>query len=267
MLIAKEVLNVDVLLPAGGRVKGDFASLAGNEVKALIDFDGKSILERTLQAVRSIDAPGLRIHRVAVVGPTSTHTLARASGADYVLPETQTGSENILLGIDFLQSRSTTTDRILIMTTDMPFVTADSIQGFIARCPSDAQVCVPVVERECFEKIYPGLIRTDTHLSDGWFRLGGMFLVDANALLTNRVHLERVFEARKSNLKLAALIGLPMVLKYIARRLSSDDILQRAAQILQVSGAVIKGAPPEIGFDIDLQEEFEYAQKRFQDMR
>jgi len=251
---------VDALLPAGGRITGEFRQRAGVELKALIKFQDVSILERTIKALRGVD----RVGKIVVVGPRAAHAEAiNCVAAVDALDEADTGSANVLLGLEWLQSQQNRADHVLVAATDMPFITPASVDGFLNQCPIDKDICVPVVERIPFERIYPGLVRTDTHLADGYFRVGGLYLLDPATLLRNRAHLEEQFAARKSNLKMARMAGFSTIVRYITRRLSTEDIVRRACEILKCTGAVVKDASPELAFDIDLLDEYEYALNRF----
>jgi len=148
---------------------------------------------------------------------------------------------------------------VLIVTTDAPFLTPEAVAQFLAACPADADICIPLVERRAFESQYPGLVRTDTPLRDGWYRLGSLFLLDPQTLLRVRPHLEGMFAARKSNLQMARLIGLPFLMRYLLHRLSVDDIVARACDLLQCRGVAVRDLPPELAFDIDIHQEYDYA--------
>ncbi len=250
--------NVDAVLPAGGRIHGEYARVAGCTVKAMIPFGGETILSRTIKALKALPQPG----RVVVIGPEETLEEARACGADASLLEGNSGPENIFKGIDWLQSGEDPARKALIVTTDMPFVNASSLYELLNLCPPDADICVPLVRREPFEVVYPDLVRTDSRLADGYFRLGGAFLVDVDAMRAGRAHFESVFAARKSNLKMARLIGLQTALKYAAGKLSTTDIVNKASSILHCRGAAVHDVDPVLGFDIDLLEEYQYAIKQ-----
>lgn len=243
----------DVVLPAGGRIAGDFARTAGTKIKALIRFDEETILRRTIRALRDSGCVG----RIAVIGPEEVLAEARASGADLTLPEGATGPDNIYRGLDGLDNVS---PYLLIVTGDMPFLTPESVRDFLTLCPMEAEVCIPLVERSAFEVRYPDLIRTDTPLRDGHYRLGGIFRVEVTTLRRTRSHLEQMFAARKNNFQMARLIGIPFIVRYLFRRLTVDQILDRACEILQCRGAAVRHVPPELAFDIDLPEELVYAQ-------
>ncbi len=252
-------LRIDAVLPAGGRVNAEFAKIAGAEIKALIRFKDRSILATTVEAIR-----GACVGRIVIIGPEEIQADFEGLPVDKWLEEGSTGSENVFRGLKWLVDQPDAAPRAVIVTTDMPFLTAEAVSNTLAACPADKDICVPLVERTPFEEVFPGLIRTDSRLADGWFRLGGIFPVRPSAILASQSHVDAVFEARKSNLKLARLIGLSTALRYVTRTLTTEHILSRVSEILGCSGAVVKDAPVEVGFDIDLLEEYQYALRQFE---
>ncbi len=89
---------VDVILPAGGRIGGDFAAEAGASIKALIELHGVTVLERTVRVLRAMPEVG----RIVVIGPAELQGHAASRGADVVLPEGDSGPSNIMLGLEWL---------------------------------------------------------------------------------------------------------------------------------------------------------------------
>ena len=253
----KPLMRVDAVLPAGGRLKAPFTQAPGVVIKALLPMEGQTLLGRTVQALRGTEGVG----RIVTVGPEAAQAEALNAGADGALGEGETGPDNIFCGLEWLQAQENPAERVLIVTTDAPFLTPEAVTQFLAACPEMADLCIPIVERGPFEARYPGLIRTDTPLQDGWFRLGCLYLINPQTLLRIRPHLEGMFAARKSNFQMARLIGIPFLLRYLFRRLSVEDIVARAGELLQCRGVAVRDVPPELAFDVDLAEEYEYACK------
>lgn len=249
--------QVDVVLPAGGRLSDAFAREAGVQIKALIDLDGRTILRRTVHALRATG----RVRHIAVIGPDAALTEAQASGADALLPEGASGPENMLHGLEWARTQggAEQTSRALIAATDLPFLTAEAIVAFLDACPPHADIVVPVVRAADFETQYPNSSSVYVNLRDGEVTLGCAFLVNPATVLRNRAHLERAFAARKSNLAMAQLLGPVFIAKYLARRLTVADIEHRCQRLLNCVGAAIPGAPVELAYDIDLPEEYAYA--------
>ena len=203
----------DVILPAGGRISGEFAEKAGTTVKTLITFEGQTILHRTLVALRKTGRAG----RIVVIGPPEVLAEAQRMGVEGLLPEGDSGPENILRGLRWLsearelervalEMASTVIQeegggfRVLIVTTDLPFLTAGALERFLDACPPDAELAVPVVTQEAFDARYPNSGSTYTPLKDGSFTIGGAFVADGATVLRNEAHLHAVFAARKSPL-------------------------------------------------------------------
>ncbi len=246
---------VDVILPAGGRISGEFAAEAGVEIKALISLQGATVLERTISVLRA--TPG--VGRVIVIGPAELRAHPAARGAEAVLSETESGPSNIMRGLEWLRGGGGLPARALILTTDLPFLSAPAMGEFLEACDPDADISVPLVRREVFEARFPGFDTTYVRLRDGEWTMGCAFLVNPEALLTNRHHVERVFAARKSQLQMARLLGVSFVWRFLTRRLTMGDVEARCVAILGCCGKALLESPPELAFDIDLPREYRYA--------
>src|SRR5258708_29378637 len=116
-----ETTTIDTILPAGGRISGDFACLAGVTAKCLMEMDGSTLLEHAVTSVRTANKAG----RIVVIGPEELVGHAATSDAEIVLPEGDTGPSHIRKGMKWLnENRVFKPDqRILILTTALPFIT------------------------------------------------------------------------------------------------------------------------------------------------
>lgn len=249
--------GVDVILPAGGRIAGEFARDAGAVIKALIRRNGETLLARTIGALRETG----HARRIVVVGAAGDADLqAAAANADALLPEGETGPDNIFRALDYLRSDGLPPRPVLIVTTDLPFVTARALSGFLDRCCSaDADLCIPVIERAAYETRFPHSENEFVRLADGQWTIGGAFLVRPDALEKSRTQLDCVFAARKSQIAMARLLGPLFIARFAFRQLTVAHIEQRCGQILGVRGAAVPGCAPELAFDIDQPSEYRYA--------
>ena len=253
--------QVDVVLPAGGKITGEFARAAGQEIKALIPLQNSTLLRHSIEVLRETG----RVGKIVVIGPDAAR--AEAENADAALPEGDSGPENFFRGLDWLERNSEASpatkgekeNRVLIVATDLPFLTADSILKFLDACPPDADVSVPVMSQAAMEARFPGLPGAYVPLIEGPVTTGCAFLVSPQALRRNRAHIEAIFAARKNQMAMARLLGLGFILRYALRRLSIRDIETQCRRILDCSGAAILDSAPELAFDMDTPEEYEYA--------
>lgn len=243
----------DVILPAGGRIEGAFAEQADTDIKALIRLGGQTILSRTIGALRATGRAG----RIVVIGPQTALDEAQNAGVDVVCEEGASGPDNILRGLNLLQSQG----RVLIVTTDLPFLTPDALNAFLDACPPDADVALPIMTRSEFETRFPGTQNEYVRLKEGQFTLGCAFVVNAQTLLQNEAHVRALFAARKSQWQMVRLIGLGTGLRFAMGRLSIAHLEERAGQIARCRGRAIPHMPPELAYDIDLPEEFDYARE------
>lgn len=247
----------DAILPAGGRLDPETAARAGTEIKALASFGTLTILERTIEALRE---SGL-VRRIVVIGPTELRGHPSCTRADAVLDEQSTGPDNIFCGVDYLAGQEDALEEMLIVTTDLPFLSPEIVRAYLALCPSDREFCVPLISREAFNERYPGATATFVTLRNGEFTAGCMYAAKLAALRRARPHIERVFEQRKNKLGMARLLGPSFVWGYFRRSLTVADIERKVQSLLDCRGAAIADSPPELAYDIDDLEDFEYANR------
>ena len=57
--------------------------------------------------------------------------------------ETGDLTKNIAMAIRELKSLGSTSSRVVIITTDLPYIEGKHIQAFLDACPDDADICVP----------------------------------------------------------------------------------------------------------------------------
>ncbi|MCC7229468.1 MAG: nucleotidyltransferase family protein [Fimbriimonadaceae bacterium] len=244
----------DAIVPAGGMIDGPFADKAGTQVKALITFNGSTILETVLKALRESG----KIRNIVVIGSPEVRAMA-ANFAAVGLEPGETGPDNIFRGLEHLKSLDPNLDKALIVTCDLPFITSETIGKYIELCPLDKDICVPVIEATDFNRSYPGTTSTFVKTRDGTFTIGGIFMMNGRKLNELRASIERVFAKRKSKLGMAMLIGPAFVFKYITKSLTLRDIETKIESILGCSGRAVRNAPVELAYDIDDLEDFSYA--------
>ncbi len=249
--------KLDVVLPAGGRISGEFAEVVGTEVKTLIELRGRTVLEHVLSALRASE----RIGRLVVVGAREVADHPAARLADVVLPEEASGADNCVRGFDWLrqQSGGRALGRVLICASDLPILSTEAVETFLDTCPPEAGVCGSVMERRDFEAAFPGFVKTFVPLRDGAFRMGGVFLIDPAPVERRRAEFERVFTGRKQHLVMARLLGLSFLVRFFFRRLTLTDVQRRCEELLGCPAYVWPACPPELALDIDHLKDYRYA--------
>lgn len=253
----------DVLLPAGGRINDAWAKNAGAEVKTLLKFGGETMLQRTIRVLRETE----NIGRIVVIGPAELREAAQ--DADVLIDEGASGPDNIFRGLAWLQENPTdrvldvgktqSDARVLLMTTDLPFVTSAAISHFLDSCPRDAEICIPIVEKAPFEARFPNSPNFWVPLNGQNWTLACAFLLHVESMKRSRTHIEAIFAARKSQFQMAKLLGVPFIARLFLKKLTIAHIQNRCEKVLGCRGAVIENAAPELAFDIDDETEYLYA--------
>ncbi|MGE5484189.1 MAG: NTP transferase domain-containing protein [Ignavibacteriales bacterium] len=236
-------MSVDAVVLAGRANDGKLHDADPAEWEALIEVAGKPMLQYVLDA---LDRSGL-VDRIAVVAPPGVDGGVTSGKARFVPPG---GSmvDNVMRGFAALGGDGKT----LVATSDIPLITPEVVDGFIRECGAiDLDFYYPVVRQEVMEARYPGVRRTYAGMKEGQFTGGNMFLVDMKIADKLRKTLEFLVENRKKPLKMAAVLGVPFLLKMVFKRLSIPEAERKAGSLYSLNAKAVITAFPEIGFDVD----------------
>lgn len=247
----------DAILPAGGEIDPEFANRVGTSNKALIRFGELTILERVIRALRESG----RIGRIAVIGPDEVLDRASAAGADLRLAPGASGPDNILRGLDALRQQPGASSKVVVVTTDLPFLNATIVNRFLDSCPPDADISLPLITKEQYQQRFPGSTATFVRLKDGTWTAGCMYLMDAGALERAKPHIDRLFEVRKSKIGMAKLLGPAFLLKFLRKQLTIPELETKILGLLHCKGRAIADSPPELAYDIDYLDDYDFAVK------
>lgn len=249
---------MNAIVLAGGRLDGGFPGADPHLVKALLTLSGETLLARALVAIRGSDC----IEQIAVVGPPEVGDLCSTLGAGQFVAERGSGPDNIIAGLDAVGD----VEKILIATSDLPFVLPQDVDDLVRRSPDDADLCYVVIERHEFEALYPVGTRVFIPLRDGAFTGGGLLTARTVAFRAIEPHLRRIFLLRKRPLAMARLFGTGVLVRGILSMLtggrlglSSDDLCRRMQEITGRRGAIVRGCSPRIAFDIDTKHDWHLA--------
>jgi GTP:adenosylcobinamide-phosphate guanylyltransferase len=248
------VTTYDAILPAGGEIDEGFASKVGTKNKALIRFGNETILERTIRALRDSG----KVRRIAVIGPKEVHDRI-GDTADLKLDPGTTGPDNILRGLEALSKQPDPTSKVIVCTTDLPFLNGELVASFLESCPQDVAICLPVVSKATYQARFTDSSSTFIPLRDGVWTAGCLYLLDSDALRSAKPYIDKIFEVRKSKIGMARLLGPAFVCKFVAKQLTIADLERKIVSLLKCSGKAVLNSPPELAYDIDDEEDYRYA--------
>jgi len=160
---------------------------------------------------------------------------------------------NLLAGLDAAGDG----ERVLISTSDIPFLTPDAVEDFLTRAlATGADLCCSYVPLALCDAKYPEMKRTAVKLSEGKFTLGNLMLVSPKFLRASEGVITAAYAARKSPVAIARLLGGGLLLRLLGAQLlpSLLPIKVLEATVSRVLGGRAVGicsAYAEIGTDID----------------
>ena len=251
------MLTFDAIIPAGGVIDPEFATQVGTHNKALIRFDDKTILERTIDSLRGTG----RVGRVVLAGSDEVRASEASKAADIVVPSGHSGPSSILNGLKTLLEQPNPPQKVVVVTSDLPFLTSKLLTDFIDSCPKDVDLCLPLITKSEYQNRFPHSSSTFISMKDDTWTAGNVYLIDVQALQKSMPHLEQIFLVRKSKIGMAKLLGPVFLYKFLRKQLTVPMVEAKLKQILNCSGAPVLNCAPELAYDIDAKDDYEYAMK------
>jgi GTP:adenosylcobinamide-phosphate guanylyltransferase len=234
-------MKVDVVVLAGG--EGAIIDPTVS-VKGLVPIAGKPMVEWVVDALRLSET----VAEIAVVVPVDTDLGPWTAKVDYVVISQGKFIDNLLAGVDAIDSDR----RVLIATGDVPALTADAVDDFVKRSiDRDAEVSYPLVRKADMVDQFPGSERTFVRIEGGPVTGGNMMLLTRDLVHRNRDIGQRLFETRKSPVRMARVIGVRFIVKLLVGRLNPVDVENKLGELLGGRCAAIYTEYASIGADVD----------------
>ncbi|MDB5069345.1 MAG: hypothetical protein JWM87_456 [Candidatus Eremiobacteraeota bacterium] len=249
------------VITAGGLVGGAFADAIGSEVKALAPFGARTMLDVALDACE-----GAGIDGVAVIGGPEVRAQIGAREEGGLAPAREVrvidaaldGGTNLLRALDAWPG-----ERFVYLTSDMPFASAAGVRDLIERS-ADLALTMALADVDAYDARFPGAPGHSVALGGERVANGNAFVVAPAAVVPARTMATKFFDARKSLLKLALLLGPSMCLRFATKRLTIADIEAYGRRRLGVAVGALRGCDPGLCYDVDTLEDYEYARTRLE---
>jgi GTP:adenosylcobinamide-phosphate guanylyltransferase len=241
---------MNAVITAGARVDAEFADRIGTPVKALARVGGRTLLAASIEAARQTGAT-----QIAVVGGSEVRE-ACAGSVDAIIDESESGAANLQRALHAWDDGAP----LLYMTSDMPFIGSAVLREFIEAVPSGA-LALPITASRDFERRFPGAPPFGIEIGGERIVNGGAFWMPAGAAPAVEDLAMRFFDARKSVTRMALLLGPVLALQFALRRLTIAALENQARRRLGIPAVAIRGASPDLAYDIDTLDEYTYAAK------
>ncbi len=222
--------------------------------KALLDMDGRTMLERVMDALQG----SKYVEKIVVIGLENNMGMQFKRPVDHYLPDQGSLVGNALAGVHLLNQKYPGTKSALFCTSDIPALTTKNVDRFLESCePFDKAIYYILVTREDMENRFPNSKRTYVKLK-GIEVAGGDVAIAQLDLADEHEELWRsLTNARKHAWQLARVVGFKLLLKLLLRRLSIDDIEETASRIVGCPTKIVLDAPAEMAMDVDKPEQLE----------
>ena len=242
------------MILAGGKSKPDMVALTGQNNRALVVVNGRTLLECVTDALHGAPEVG----PLCVVGdmPPDTRYTVLPDGGDFVA--------NVTAGA----SAYPDAPLMLVATSDLPFLTAEVVSAFVREGAAHmettgAEILYPIVPvAECYTQ-YPNVKRTSLRLREGVFTGGNLMLVRPQFLITRQQWIADAYAARKSVPAIARMLGIGAILRLIVSQKAAPNLLplawleNRISQLLDARARALICHAPELATDLDKPADFE----------
>ncbi|HYF84094.1 MAG TPA: NTP transferase domain-containing protein [Clostridia bacterium] len=245
---------MDVIVLAGE--KKDSKNGSGEEKinKAFYKIKDKHMIEYVVETLRKSSC----IDKIAVVGPKDKLEEVIGGIVDFVVEGADSIVSNILLTLDCFPGEK----EILIVTSDIPMITKEAIEDFVARArQKDADLCYSIVDKKVNDLKYPDVRRTYARLWEGQFTGGNVFYFNPDVTDKCKDFVGKMLEYRKSPTKMARVLGFGFLLRLALGILTINAVQKKCESLLGIRGAAIISPYPEIGNDVDRFSDLEFIEK------
>jgi molybdopterin-guanine dinucleotide biosynthesis protein A len=238
-------MGIGAAILAGGKTGAELRQESGADETALIELGGRPMAEFVVEALAQTAA----VDDIAIVAPPGSQVAAREwPGARLAISKGGHMIDSIVAGAEAFPDKAL----IVVAACDMPLVTPEALGHFCdATLAAGVDCCYSMVPREVVEAKYPGSDRTWVRLRDGAVTGGNITAVRPGFIADHRERIERAFSLRKKPLKLAQMLGLPLLVGLLFGWVTSDQIVRRAERILECTAGVVRSPYAEIGIDVD----------------
>jgi hypothetical protein len=175
-----------------------------------------------------------------------------------VLKDTGDLTKNVMMGLQELKSLGNVSNRVLIITMDLPYLETKLIDQFLDLCP-DVDLAVPLISKEEYLDRFPSATGTFAKLIDGEWTVGCAYLFKPDVFIKALPKIEQVVANRKSVPKLAGILGLGFLWKVMTRSISVPEVVAKIEGVIGCKIAAVQMGPAEFAFDVDDIPDYEYA--------
>ena len=245
---------LNALVLAGSKEKGPLEIAENVDNKTLIMINNKPVIEYIIDVLNDTES----IDQIVVVGPKKELSPYISEKVKEILDSGNSILENMESGLKYFNSK----DNLLILTSDIPLITTMTIEEFIKKCiERKGDIGYPIITKENIIKKYPETKRTYVKMKEGVFCGGNMVFFKPDVFFQNKELIQELFNNRKDNWKNAKILGLKIILKFLFKTLTLEEVEKKVTKMLGYNSIAVIISHPEMMIDLDKPSDLELIKK------
>lgn len=248
--------HIDAVVLAGGINRIELYSGYTPGYKAVLPFAGRPSIVYPLEALRAVEG----VRRICIVGPEEKIRPCLPAGWDCdFVPEGRTVAGSLVNGLVRFEDSAA----VLIVTADLPLVTSEAVEAFLAGCgridPGYPEFAyLSVVPEEEFTGPYEGFSKGFARFRGSAVSHGNLALVTPSLVRHVRVTegLDSLYRARKNGVRTSLALGWRIALGYLIgahllRWLTLEQMADIVSRRFGVGFIPVPVPYPAIALDVD----------------
>ncbi|NQS92365.1 MAG: NTP transferase domain-containing protein [Chloroflexi bacterium] len=251
---------MDAILLAGGVPTPESAlyPYTLGKPKAAIKIGDKTMIQWVLDALNQSDT----IEGIFVVGCEDMQEELISHKIIGFKPDAGDIILNFQQGADGILEHNPNAKSVAVVSSDIPMLTAESVNWVInSSLKSEKDIYYCVIDQIQMEKRFPESARSYVKLRDMNVCGGDLSIMSLDLYADRKDFWRKIFQARKSYLHQASLIGFDILLLLLLRRLTFDDVVKKVTRRLDITGQGLICPYPELGMDVDKPHQLEFARR------
>jgi len=224
----------------------------------MLKIGGKYMIQWVLDALDQADT----IDGIVVVGCEDKQTEIQSNKIITYKPSSEDIILNFQRGAQAILEHNPDGKSVAVVSSDIPLITSEVVNWIInSSLASNDDLYYAVVEQSQMEKRFPESTRSYVKLQDMNVCGGDLAVINLELYRSRKDFWRKIFEARKSYLHQARLIGFDILILLLLRQLTFSDTVKRVTRRLDITGQGLICPYPEIAMDIDKPHQLEIARR------
>lgn len=242
---------MDIIMLAGGLAGAELNEVSDKGYKALVKIKSEFMANLTLRAFKESKLRG----SLFLLAGDEVKNYINADYYDYFIPEGSDIIDNISKALS--HDKIDKNKKLIITSCDIPLISHQAVDNFIGYSQnSNYDAIYPIVEKSLYDSKFENTRRSWYYCKDGTYTGGNFICIKPDIFFKNKDIFMDIFENRKNPIKIAALFGVKLLLKYKMGLASKKDALDAVYNIIKTPCAAFESKFAEIVFDIDKMSDY-----------